>query len=221
MQPLHIVVTLVIGSPNQFPLRTPPPHLAFEIAGRLAEVGQPDRRRVDSVQVGQHLDQRVDTVVERGLVAERLEFRRQPHNPARHVLHHLERCAGHRVVVAHGDRTGDRDRGVLERGDNPVLARHVVRRRRQPVQRWPTQHPLRRVVGHQEGQVGPTARDQLGAQLAAARNADLLEVAVQRVEVKPLQRGSHRTCLPPLVSGEQIPHVFGAVDGGHIEVALS
>ena len=127
----------------------------------------------------------------------------------------------HRVVVAHRDRAGDRNRGVLQRGDHPVLARHVVRRRRQPVQRRPAQHPFRRVVGDQEGQVGPAAGDQLATQFAAARDADLAQVAVQGDEVEPVQRNCHRTCLPPLVSREQIPYVFGAVDRRHVEVAVA
>ena len=45
---------------DQVPLRTPPPHLALEVAGGLAEVAEPDGVRVDRVQVGEHLDQCVD-----------------------------------------------------------------------------------------------------------------------------------------------------------------
>ena len=64
-------------------------------------------------------------------------------------------------------------------------------------------------------------------EISSARSSPLrgmptvLEVAVQGVEVKPVERGSHRTCLPPLISRQQVPYVFGAVDGGHVEVALA
>ena len=105
-----------------------------------------------------------------------------------HVLDHLERRTQHRVVVAHRDGAGHRNRGVGQRGHHPVFARHVVCRRGQPVQRRPAQHPLGGVVVHQERQVGPAARDELSAQLAGAGNADGAQVTVQGVEVKPLQR---------------------------------
>ncbi len=219
MQSPDIGVERIVLTLDQIPLRAPPPHLTLEITGGLAEVAESDRLRIDGVQVGEHLDQRVDTAADRRLVAQRLEFVGVPNDPTGHVLHHLERRAADRVVVAHGDCTRDGDRGVRQGGDHPILAGHIVRRRRQPVQRRPAQHPLRLVVADQKRQVGPTAGDQLGPQLAAARNAHLLEVAVKGVEVEPLQRSRHRTCLPPLISRQQVPYVFGAVDRGDVEVA--
>ena len=60
MQPLDVGVEGIVLALDQIPLPTPPPHLALQIAGRLAEVAEPDGRRVDGVQVGEHLDQRVD-----------------------------------------------------------------------------------------------------------------------------------------------------------------
>ena len=140
------------------------------------------------MQIGEHLDQRIDAVTDRRLVAELLEFVGLANHPARHVLDHLERRTQHRVVVAHRDSTGHRNRGVVQRGHHPVFARHIVRRRGQPVQWGPSQHPLRRVVVHQEGEVGPAARDELAAQLAGAGDTDGTQVTVQGVEVKPVQR---------------------------------
>ena len=64
-------------------------------------------------------------------------------------------------------------------------------------------------------------RRDVRAQFTGARNARVSQVAIQGVEVQPFQRCSHRTCLPSRISGEQVPYVFGAVDGGHIQVALA
>ena len=130
--------------PHQIPLPAPAPHLAFEIAGRLAEVAEPDGLRIQRVQIGEHLDQRVDAGVDDALVAERRQLLGVAHHPARDVVDHLERRTEHRVVVAHRDGVGDGHRGVLQRGHHLVLAGHVVRRRRQPVQRRAAQHPLGR-----------------------------------------------------------------------------
>ena len=221
MQPLDVGVGWIVFPPNQFPLPTPTPHLALEITGGLTEIAEPDRFWVDGVQIGEHPDQRVDAVADDGLVPERLELVGVAHDTPRHVLHHLERRTQHGVVVAHRDGARHRHRGVLQRGHYLVLARHVVRRRRQPVKRRPAQHPLRRVVEDQERQVGPAAGDQLGPQFTGAGDADGLQVAIQGVEVKPFERGSHRTCLPSLISRQQVPYVLGAVDGGHIQVALA
>ena len=196
MQPLDIGVRRIVLAPHQLPLRAPAAHLAFEVTGGLAEIAEPHRLWVDGVQIRKHPDQCVDAIADGVLVPELLELIGVAHDTPRHVLHHLERRTEHGVVVAHGHRTGHRHRGVLQRGHHLVLTRHVVRRRRQPVQRGPAQHPLRRVVEDQERQVRPAAGDQLGTQFTATGDADRLQVAIQGVEVKPFERGSHRTCLP-------------------------
>ena len=144
-----------------FPLRTPAPDLAFQIAARLTEIGEPHRGRVDGVQVCQHLDQRVDAGVDDVLVPHRLELGPAAHHLPRNVFDHLERGTEHRVVVAQRDCAGHRNVGVSQPGDHGVLPRHVVRGWRQPVQRRAAQHPFRRVVGDQKGQVGAAPGDQL------------------------------------------------------------
>ena len=93
MQSPDVGVEGIVLALDQIPLRAPPPHLALQIAGRLAEVAESDGFRIDRVQVGEHLDQRVDTAADRLLVAERLEFVGVPDDPAWHVLDHLERRA--------------------------------------------------------------------------------------------------------------------------------
>ena len=165
MQPLDVCIARVVFGSHQFPLAAPTPHLTFEIAGGFAEVAEADRLGIDRMQIRENLDQRVDAVVDRGLVTQRLELVGVPHDAALHVLDHLERRTQHRVVVAHRHSTGHRNRGVVQCGHHPVFARHVMRGRGQPVQWRAPQHPLRRVVVHQEGEVGPSARDELAAQL--------------------------------------------------------
>ena len=58
---------------------------------------------VDLVQVDEDLDQAVHAVADHVRSAERLEFGTGSHHLAGDVLHHLERRAEHRVIVAHGD----------------------------------------------------------------------------------------------------------------------
>ncbi|OBG86206.1 hypothetical protein A5698_03160 [Mycobacterium sp. E136] len=85
------------------------------------------------MQIGEHLDQRVDAGLDGGFVAEGLEFGRVTDHPAGDVLDHLERRAQHSVVVTHGHRARHGHGRVLQRGDHLVLAGHIVRRRRQAV----------------------------------------------------------------------------------------
>jgi hypothetical protein len=143
------------------------------------------------VQVGEHLDQGVDARVDGVLITQGGQLLGVAHHAAGHEVDHLERRAQHGVVVAHRHRVRDGHGGALERGDHLVLPRHVVGRRRQPVQGRPAQHPPRRVVGHQEGEVGAAAGDQLAAELAVAGHADRAQVTVQCIEVQSVQGRSH------------------------------
>ena len=134
------------------------------------------------------------------LVAERHELVGVADHPAWHVVDHLERRAGTesslRIVTARATGTAV----SASAADHLVLAGHVVRRRRQPVQRRAAQHPLGGVVEDQERQVGAAAGDQLGLQLTGARDADGAQVLIEGAEVKTVQRRGapgHGTCLPP------------------------
>ena len=129
---------------------------------------------------------------------QRLKFGSTSHHLPGNVFDHLERRAEHRFVVAQRDRAGHRHRGIGQRGDHLVLARHVMRRRRQPMQWRAAQHPLRRVVADQEGQVGTAPGNQVRRQLAGTADAGRTQISVQRGKVEPVKRrGSHRTCLSP------------------------
>ena len=74
--------------------------------------------------------------------------------------------------------------------------------------------------------------EQLGPQFTGTGDADRLQVAIQGVEVKPFERGSHgdlstiaAVCSSrersSLISRKQVPYMLGAVDRGHIQVALA
>ena len=56
-------------------------------------------------------------------------------------VHHVERRAVHGLVLAEADDRRHRDRRVLERGDDLVLAAHVVRRAEPLAERRPAQRP--------------------------------------------------------------------------------
>src|SRR5215217_8365646 len=100
MKSLDVGVRRIVFPPNQFPLPAPATHLSFEITGGLTEVAEPYGLGVDGVQIGEHPNQRVDTVADDALAAELLELVVVAHNASRHVLHHLERCPKDRVVIA-------------------------------------------------------------------------------------------------------------------------
>jgi hypothetical protein len=74
-----------------------------------------------------------------------------------------------------------------------------MRGRRQPIQRRAAKHPLRRVIGDEKRQVGPTAGDELGAQLTAPGNTGLTQMSIQGGQVEAIEV-THWTCLPPLIS---------------------
>src|SRR5207245_11658048 len=58
-------------------------------------------------------------------------------------------------------------------------------------------------------------------QFTATADADGLQVAIKGVEVQPFERGGHGTCLPPLVSRQEVPYVLGAVDRRDVQVPFA
>ena len=78
------------------------------------------------------------------------------------VVHHVERRPVHLVVLAEPERTRHGHVGEPHRGDDPVLARHVVRGGEDVAEGWPAHdHAAAVRVGDQERQVRPAAGDQL------------------------------------------------------------
>jgi hypothetical protein len=78
------------------------------------------------------------------------------------ALHHVEGRAIHIVVLAEGVRPRDGYVGADERGDDPVLARHVVRGGEDVTERRAPKHPFVLAVGDAVREVRATAGDQLG-----------------------------------------------------------
>lgn len=150
------------------------------------------------MQVDEYPDQGVDTALDDRTAAERFEFGAPAHHLPGNEFDNLERRAQHRVVLAQRDRARHRNRCVSQRGDHPVLAGHVVRRRCQPVQGRTAHQPARRVIIDPEGQIGASTGDQLATQLAVAPDPQRTQIPVQRAQIEPVEsvNRSHRTCLP-------------------------
>ena len=123
------------------PLLAPAPHLAFEVAVGMAEVGEPDRVVVDGVDLHEHVDQRFGAAP--GVVGgESGHLRRRAQDLPVDLLHHVEGRVVDVGVVAERERRGHRHVGGRERREHLVLARHVVRGRQHVAERRPPQHPL-------------------------------------------------------------------------------
>jgi hypothetical protein len=168
-----------------------------------AEVPEPDRRRIHRVQV----DERVDQAQHGGpgaLGPERQELVGRAVRRARHVLHDVERRAGHRLVLAQQQRLGHRDGRGVQGADHAVLAAHVVCRGEDVAERRPADDPPRsfgsgRVVHHVR-EVRAAALAHPGLQRPPHQSRQFaVEVSAQPVEVeswrgdlahRPLLRGS-------------------------------
>ena len=145
-------------------LRVPALELATHELVAPGEVAEPDRVDVDRVQGDERVDQRLGPRA-------RARPRRAPlggggvvQDDAVDVGHHVERRADHVGVVAGRQRLRDGHRRRPERGDDAVLAAHVVRGREHAVQRWAAHHELVSVgIGHVRGDVRLAAGDELGA----------------------------------------------------------
>jgi hypothetical protein len=135
---------------------------------RAAEVGEPDRGRVQRVQVGEGVHQREHQRAHR-LRAHRLQRGHVAVDRALDVLHQVERRADHVQVRAeqHGPR--GREAGRRERVQDPVLPDHVVGGRQDVTERRPAQHPAVGAVGDRVREVGSAAGEHRGGQLAGAQ----------------------------------------------------
>ncbi|MDZ7731752.1 MAG: hypothetical protein U5R31_00365 [Acidimicrobiia bacterium] len=98
----------------------------------------------------------IDSSLRRGVVA---------HDGAVDVVHDVEGCAVDRLVLAEADGVRDGYVGGAEGRDDPVLASHVVGGGQDLAQRRPAEHPAAALgVGDGEGEVGPSAGDEVVAQ---------------------------------------------------------
>ena len=94
----------------QLPQAEEPPHLAFEIAGRLAEVLEARRPPVHGVDLHERVDQLLADPAALRRRVQRGGDARDDHL-ALDALHHVERRADHRGVLAHREHLAARARG--------------------------------------------------------------------------------------------------------------
>jgi hypothetical protein len=96
------------------------------------------------------------------------------------LLHHVEGHAEQRLVVAHGEHARRAGGRVLERAQQPRLAQHVMRGRRQRRPRRAPQHRARVPAPDQERDVRVALADALGLEPARADSL-LVEERLERL----------------------------------------
>jgi hypothetical protein len=107
--------------------------LALEVVAGPAVAGQARGLHVDLVQRGDHA---VHLVVDRGAFgAGHAGQRLVPQHAARDELHHVERAADHRLVLAQQEHARHRHGGGVQRLHHRELAVDRVGRRQQPGRR--------------------------------------------------------------------------------------
>ena len=134
-QRVHAVDGRHVARLGGFELRVPPLELAGHELVAPRQVAEADRVDVDRVERHERIDQRFAAVGSRGAVelgdGSGVVVEHDPLD----VRHHVERGADDVDVVAVRERVGDGHRGRTERGDDAVLAAHVVRGGQHAVQR--------------------------------------------------------------------------------------
>lgn len=163
----------------------PAAQLPLQVPLRAAEVGEPDRGRVEPVQGGEGVDQllteRVDT-----LRAERGQRRHVPVGGAGHVLHQVPGSAEHLRAGVQQQGAGDGHARAAQGGHHAVLTAHVVGGGEHVPERGPAQHPAGGAVGEHVGEVGAATLDQLRPQGAVHRAGQFpLQVGAEPGEVQP------------------------------------
>ena len=124
-------------------LAVPALELSLDVALVTRQVGKPDRLKVDGVYRGERVDDRLADAAAL-LGREHLLGRRGvAHDRSLDELHDVERCAVDGVVRAQADGHRHRYRGGAERGDEAMLAGHVVGGGEHVAHRRSTQDPLR------------------------------------------------------------------------------
>lgn len=138
-------------------LPAPAAHLAFEVALRLAEIGQPGGLPVDAVD----LDQRIDHLfADAAALGGRVELGRQllADHDAVHPLHHVERRADHVHVFAQQQRLRHPRGRAVQSGEHAVLTPDVVGAGQQRAAGRAAHHPLLRAAFEVERLVGVAGR---------------------------------------------------------------
>jgi hypothetical protein len=128
------------------------------------------------------------------------------HHLALYLFHHIERRADHIGVVAHGEHPRCGHRRRLERRQQPRLAQHVVRARRQRPARRSAKHDA---GGQQEGDVGVPLADRGCAQLRRRLETAAGQELAQRLDHQQRLAGVRATV------GRSGDDVVGSQCDGH------
>jgi len=137
------------------PACRPPRHLPREEAVRLSECLQTDGAVVHGVELGERVHHHGRELAVRDRILPAAELRR--HIPAHDhpvaPLHDEEGRADHARVVAVEKRARRGREALVEDGQHPVLATHVVRAGGNVAVRWAAQHVARRGIDDEVGEV--------------------------------------------------------------------
>ncbi len=167
-------------------LLAPAAQLPVEEALGASEVAQADGLRVHGVQFHQGVDQAQHRLAG-ALRVQRGELLHRAVRGALDVLHHVERRADDRVVLAEQQGLGDRDGRRVQCADHPVLALHVMCGGQDMTQRRPADDPATGAARVRDDvrQVGAAALDEPGVERSVHQTRPLaVEVAAQPVEVE-------------------------------------
>jgi len=124
---------------------------------RATQISKADRGRIESVQIGQRIDQREgDAPLDVG-VAAHLRRKAPPHDDADAPFHHEKRGADHAGIVAEMKRAGRGPEHRTQRREHRVFARHVMRALRERPERRSTQDHRAVCEAQAIGQVGVAA----------------------------------------------------------------
>jgi hypothetical protein len=188
--------------PDPRPLVAPATDLPGQIPLGAAEVGQPALGVRHRVQRGQRVDQTVRGALH---VLGRMSGHvlAGPQDHAVDVRDDGERHTEHGEVLAQRHRARNRDAGALQGVRHPVLAAHVVGGGCESAERRAPQYPPAVAVGHQIGEVGPAAVQQLSCHGAHGLGHVRGEEVAQGVQSQPLgcldghaRPSIARTCRP-------------------------
>ena len=141
-------------------LLAPARDLARDVAARPAEVGEAERRVVDGMQAGQHVELRL--VDRQPALLRHLGQQRIPQHAAVAIFHDVEGGADHAVVLAQRIGRGRRHVGLVQRRNHAEFAVDRMGRRQQLARRLAAQHVAAAgAVGQAIGRVGLTTLELL------------------------------------------------------------
>ena len=171
-QPLrHVVDPRDVPRPVLRELPEPSVDLPVQVPLGPPEPGEPARLPVHTRERRQPVDHLEPELPPRvRVVVERRGQRILRHKPV-HELHHVEPRPDHVLVLAQRERLGVRHVRSLQRREHPVLAHHVVCRRRHRHPWRPPQHPVRVAPPQLEDQVRGADRDRLRDQRSLTQPA--------------------------------------------------